>query len=243
LPLPVALFDMDGHLVCMEQQEQSLTIQDLARTLVAEERPQMADQEPDEDELRKAIRTIRYYMDLGLLPRPASPGKALAYHEEHRERLRLIRLLNRRGMTLKEMADQLRSLPLDDIRTLLKEEERRDKSLIRPPTFQSPKQYLGTLLDSAHASYHAVEQRAKESPSGAHSRRGTGEHHVESSPPRSWAVSDAHRAPTTGANDAVTIWRHVRLAPGVALEYTDDAYEKDKSLIDIILRMSGISQP
>ena len=62
-------------------------------------------------------RTIRYYISRGLLPGPLKAGRGSRYGAEHLERIRRIRELQERGMTLAEIALRLaggRRSPLPD---------------------------------------------------------------------------------------------------------------------------------
>jgi Ca-activated chloride channel family protein len=56
-------------------------------------------------------RTIRYYVELGLLPPPSGPGPKAEYSDEHLKRLLFIKGL------------QIRRLSLEEIRAYLKEED------------------------------------------------------------------------------------------------------------------------
>jgi len=52
-------------------------------------------------------RTIRYYIELGLLPPPESSGRGAAYGPEHLERLETIKRLQEARISLDEIRDQL----------------------------------------------------------------------------------------------------------------------------------------
>ena len=52
-------------------------------------------------------RTIRYYVELGLLPPPESSGRGAAYSPEHLERLETIKHLQEARLSLDEIRDQL----------------------------------------------------------------------------------------------------------------------------------------
>jgi|SRR5437867_3718201 DNA-binding transcriptional MerR regulator len=52
-------------------------------------------------------RTVRFYIARGLVPGPATAGRAASYGREHLERLRQIRKLQARGMMLAEIARAL----------------------------------------------------------------------------------------------------------------------------------------
>ena len=52
-------------------------------------------------------RTIRYYVEIGLLPPPSGPGKAAVYGGDHLERLDLIKKLQSMRLSLEEIREQL----------------------------------------------------------------------------------------------------------------------------------------
>ena len=47
-----------------------------------------------------SVDTVRFYQSRGLLPSPQRRGRAAFYSQQHLDRLRRIRRLNRRGLTL-----------------------------------------------------------------------------------------------------------------------------------------------
>lgn len=55
-------------------------------------------------------RTIRYYQSEGLLPLPARVGREARYGEAHAERLRMIAVLQERGLRLSAIGEVLRSV-------------------------------------------------------------------------------------------------------------------------------------
>jgi DNA-binding transcriptional MerR regulator len=52
-------------------------------------------------------RTIRYYVEIGLLPPPSGAGKAAVYGDEHLERLELIKKLQSMRLSLEEIREEL----------------------------------------------------------------------------------------------------------------------------------------
>lgn len=54
-------------------------------------------------------RTIRYYVELGLLPPPEGLGRSAGYGQEHLERLLLIKQLQANRLSLDEIREQLAS--------------------------------------------------------------------------------------------------------------------------------------
>lgn len=103
------------------------------------------------EETQMPIRTIRYYIAEGMLPRPSGRGRAAAYGEEHLARLRLIRLLLDRHLPLAVIREQLAGLALADVQALLREEEHRHTALHTAAEARSPKRYIAELLQQTYA--------------------------------------------------------------------------------------------
>jgi DNA-binding transcriptional MerR regulator len=66
-----------------------------------------------------SVRTVRYYIQEGLLPAPPSRGRYTIYSEEYLKRLKLIQLLKDAFMPLKEIKHQVGSLDMDGVEELL----------------------------------------------------------------------------------------------------------------------------
>jgi DNA-binding transcriptional MerR regulator len=64
-------------------------------------------------------RTVRYYIQHGLLPAPDPQGPATRYSRGHLDRLRLIRNLQREHQPLAEIRSRLQSLKDEDIHRLI----------------------------------------------------------------------------------------------------------------------------
>lgn len=65
-------------------------------------------------------RTVRYYIQQGLLPAPESRGPGAHYHEGHVARLRLIRRLQREHLPLGEIRERLARLTDAEVNQLLR---------------------------------------------------------------------------------------------------------------------------
>src|SRR5215213_10390607 len=66
-------------------------------------------------------RTVRYYIQQGLLPSPEARGPGAHYGPEHLDRLRLIKRLQREHLPLSEIRRRLDSLGPAEIRRLVEE--------------------------------------------------------------------------------------------------------------------------
>jgi DNA-binding transcriptional MerR regulator len=154
------------------------------------------------------VRTIRFYITEGLVPGPDRRGKAAAYGEEQLLRLRLVRLLSDRRVPLAEIRARMAALSLDEVRTLLDEEEQllveQERSVQQP----SPKSYVSSLLRGA-----------------ARQVRETPEEDLSS---RHYAVKP--KAPQHED------WQRWVLAPGIELHVRANVSPRDRALIERLLR-------
>src|SRR5688572_19368178 len=66
-----------------------------------------------------SVRTVRYYIQQGLLPAPESRGPGAHYGPEHLDRLRLIRRLQREHLPLAEIRRRLDQAQPEDIKQMM----------------------------------------------------------------------------------------------------------------------------
>jgi DNA-binding transcriptional MerR regulator len=67
-----------------------------------------------------SVRTIRYYIEEGLLPQPSYQGKYSYYSKAYLDRLELIRRLKDSYLPLKEILSIMNSLSDEDVHRRLK---------------------------------------------------------------------------------------------------------------------------
>ena len=104
-------------------------------------------------------RTVRYYIQQGLLRSPGSPGPGAKYDEGHLDRLRLIRLLQREHLPLAEIRRRLESLADDEVRRLLAQ--------ARPPSRSSAVDYVRSVLQESPRLFVADSAGVPEPPPAA----------------------------------------------------------------------------
>src|SRR4051794_23467316 len=83
------------------------------------------------------VRTIRYYVEQGVLP-PPERGRPSEYTEEHLERLELIRRLKEQYLPLDEIRSTMQRLSLSEVEDLLNRSE---------PPREEQKQRLNSAAD------------------------------------------------------------------------------------------------
>jgi DNA-binding transcriptional MerR regulator len=111
-----------------------------------------------------SVRTIRFYINEGLLPAPQIQGRYTVYTDEYLDRLALIRHLKESFLPLKEIRDVLGSMSWDEVRETLAQVSRRNTPYAPPPALKKPDQsrmlredrssaldYINSLLSSTPA--------------------------------------------------------------------------------------------
>jgi len=154
-------------------------------------------------------RTVRYYVQQGLLPSPGTRGPGTRYEQAHLDRLQLIRRLQRQHLPLAEIRRRLEAL--DD--TGVREALATPVDQTEPPPRSSAVDYVRDLLSgrSALTTMHALEPpSAPGSPAPP--------------PAGSPAVFAAHlgeagspRAPLQQSRPTRSTWDRIPLAPDVEL--------------------------
>ena len=97
-------------------------------------------------------RTVRYYIQQGLLPSTGQPGPGAKYHDGHLDRLRLIRLLQREHLPLAEIRARLSRLGDEEIPALLEKPA--------APPVGSAADYVRAVLSSPAAGRRDVSSAA-----------------------------------------------------------------------------------
>lgn len=93
-------------------------------------------------------RTVRYYVQQGLLPAPAGRGPGAHYERDHLDRLRLIKRLQRQHFPLAEIRRRLEALDDDGVRRALQETPE--------PTHGSALDYARDILATGSHRVHAM---------------------------------------------------------------------------------------
>jgi len=161
-----------------------------------------------------SVRTIRYYIDEGLLPPPTTTGRYATYGVDYLTRLSLIKELQNAFLPLKEIRKQISYLTIAEIEKLLEQFETkpevyfsvaksRDDSQTDPSTAI---EYLSKVLEA-----HTEEYKKPERPS-SQSRR---------------TVSKA--APD---DQGAIIYRRFELGEGIELTIPEKIYHRYRSILD-----------
>ncbi len=172
-------------------------------------------------------RTIRYYVEQGLLPAPES-GRPAEYGDEHVRRLALIRRLKDQYLPLEEIRDMLERLSLDELEALVRQPLPRTAP--RGP-LSSAADYITTVLGRG-ALREQLKQTAPAPPApppsyapaprtapGALPPAAAAPGTPPSRPPAMAPPPAAVPAQAAAPEAAPSTWQRVPLAPGVELHY------------------------
>jgi len=175
-----------------------------------------------------STRTIRYYIQEGLLPQPEIRGKYAVFTDEYMHRLRLIKYLKDAYLPLNKIRELLNSLTESQVMPLLNEFERDPvnalASLQALPVFdQGAPNALYSEMKENRALHYIQQVRGE---------RSIREERVELNRPQPKRGEPANR-PTTGEE-----WQRVVLAPGVELHLRQPVSARAQRLIDQLLDLA-----
>lgn len=181
---------------------------------------------------RVTPRTIRYYVEQGVLP-PPGRGRPAEYTGEHLRRLALVRRLKDQYLPLEEIRDTMQRLTLDEVEELLAHSSAQAKR--ESVTITSASEYIANVLDHTAVREQMKRDRVQAptpppAPSPAYSPLQV----PVQSPDNDFAqgdtsVSKAARKrsmPGQAQVEQTALWQRITLATGIELHYiqTTDAH-------------------
>jgi DNA-binding transcriptional MerR regulator len=148
-----------------------------------------------------SVRTIRFYIQQGLLPSPESRGPGAHYTAEHLDRLRLIKRLQREHLPLAEIRRRLEGLGAAEIARLAEETAARPRS--------SARDYIRQALSEPGAKLRAAEPDLSSFAAPM----------MAMAPPAAGMVRDVAKPmePAKPRPPARSQWERITLAPDVEL--------------------------
>lgn len=167
------------------------------------------------------IRTLRFYIQEGLLPGPDTRGKYATYSSEHLESLQLIVRLKDMHLPLKEIKQLLESMTADDITRILKYQQKLNLQNLPNVETQKPKnavtddalQYIKNLTkihENIYDSHYPAER-------------------PQITPPKIMAQSKPAPA---GIQEQ---WQRILLEEGVELHIRTSLYQEKHELVDELI--------
>ncbi|MCJ7530638.1 MAG: MerR family transcriptional regulator [Anaerolineales bacterium] len=177
-----------------------------------------------------SVRTIRYYINEGLLPSPEVRGRYSYYDENYLLRIRLIKRLQDAFLPLKEIRLQMDALDIAEIKNLLADED--EKGV--PGSEISHLEYNvipGIKETSSAAEYITRILEARPVTPGRLER--TGHRQLQAAP--SAPLIAKQILEEADRNDT---WRRVEVIPGIELHIQDALYKKHFNMIDRLIEFT-----
>ncbi len=206
-----------------------------------------------------SVRTIRFYIDEGLLPAPQVHGRNTFYDDEYLDRLKLIRRLKDAFLPLREIRQKMQGLQIEEVRELLSNQEfpadypssnipetalmektPRAFNTIREstnPEGENAAEYIARILD-AHATPrnpNPVRQRNAPVPESA---SGTPPATVLQTPPARREKTPRAIEPAIQPKSTPGIrphtqssWQRIVLIPGIELHVSEAVYNEKRATI------------
>ncbi|NMC35160.1 MAG: MerR family transcriptional regulator [Veillonellaceae bacterium] len=155
-----------------------------------------------------STRTIRYYVEQGLLPQPEIQGKYAVFNEDYLVRLKLIKYLKDAYLPLREIKRKLDSLMVPEMHDLLRRFEQ-DPSRALAELDIYPVERVRNLTpasdeeESSESAHDYIQRTLRRQPST-----------IREKP---MVFNAAMPAPRSAPEPAAESWQRVDLAPGVEL--------------------------
>jgi DNA-binding transcriptional MerR regulator len=173
-----------------------------------------------------SVRTIRFYINEGLLPAAQMRGRYAVYTEEYLDRLELIRRLKDSFLPLKEIRATLMSLSWEEVRATLADLRQQDAGLAPSPS-ASQKQAAGRQIrESRSSALDYISDLLTSTPAN------------RPLPPRA-AAPNQSAPPAPPPSTGQETWQRVILAPGVELHLRQPLPQEDQPKIEALIRLGN----
>jgi MerR family redox-sensitive transcriptional activator SoxR len=184
-----------------------------------------------------SVRTIRYYIEEGLLPQPSYQGKYSYYDLNFLDRLELIRRLKDSYLPLREIREIMSSLTDDEVRVKLKEQPVTSRNSINE---QMPAQQAGKPGENALRYINRLMEDQTR-----YKTKGTGDK-AETNLFRQNKILLQSKVSSPEASSTVPdqeTWQRITLAPGVELNLRHPLDPDTQSQVQQLINFAKILLP
>ncbi|NPV75288.1 MAG: MerR family transcriptional regulator [Anaerolineae bacterium] len=186
-----------------------------------------------------SVRTIRFYIDEGLIPPPEVRGRNTLYSEEYLDRIELIRRLKEAYLPLREIRQKMQGLSDDAVRKLLGKGEQAQQSAIFPQRFETAEsspiqqktvreaesavEYIARILDVHNTTPRSPNQPRPGLPSASSK---------QDLDPSNRPQLNSSSAPLFQSQ---TTWQRIILAPGIELHISQPILAEKRTEIQLLI--------
>jgi DNA-binding transcriptional MerR regulator len=176
-----------------------------------------------------SVRTIRYYIEEGLLPQPSYQGKYSYYHLNYLDRLELIRRLKDSYLPLREIREIMTSLSDDEVQLKLKEQPMTSPKQGNEPL---PAQQAGKPGENA---LRYINQLMEDQT--RYKTKGTGSKSTSKIDDQNeiWMHARISSPKSSPADTDEQTWQRITLAPGVELHLRQPVDSSTQSRVQQVI--------
>jgi len=168
-----------------------------------------------------STRTIRYYIEEGLLPQPEVRGKYAVFTTEYLLRLRLIKILKDTYLPLKEIKALLDTLDSAQISEYLDKYDRDPAGTLASLQLLPARSQAPVIKESALEYITRLRSKTED------------DHLSRTVNPQTSASGTVH----TQVKTKKETWLRIEIKPGIELHVRQPLTSKDQQLIDLLLRV------
>lgn len=172
-----------------------------------------------------SVRTIRFYINEGLLPAPQTRGRYTVYTHEYLDRLELIRRLKESFLPLKEIRATLTALSWNEVRVTLADLRKREAGHKHSKTTGEKSETEHKVGEARSSALEYITDLLSSTP-------------VNRPLPPQPAAPNIHAALAKSPGISQESWQRVTLAPGVELQIRLPIRPDDQPKIEAILRLA-----
>jgi DNA-binding transcriptional MerR regulator len=169
-------------------------------------------------------RTIRYYQQEGLLPKPDYQGKFAYYHNDHLMRIKLIQELKKNYLPLKEIRKRLNSLTSEHVQALL-ESQKNEKLTQSPPGKESDSKPAQASSDTALEFITRLLQP----------QTGLRIQEPVKTPPQFFRRAETDRYVAGSPSES---WRRILLVPGLEIQIKEPLSPQDQKRLEELIKFA-----
>jgi len=176
------------------------------------------------EETGVSTRTIRFYQQEGLLPKPDYQGKRALYHKDHLMRLKLIQVLKDKFLPLKEIREHLNSLNSNQVQALLERqtiEETQKARMQKLSDITSYQKDSDTALEYISRLLETQSELRVQAPLNV--------------PSRLFNKFDSHQYVAGSPSES---WRRITLAPGLEIQIQEPLSPKDQKRLEELIKFT-----
>jgi DNA-binding transcriptional MerR regulator len=174
-----------------------------------------------------STRTIRYYIEEGLLPQPEIQGKYAVFNEDYLIRLKLIKYLKDAYLPLREIKRKLESLMVQEMRDLLRKfEQDPSRALAEMDIFpaETSKSLMLNNVNKLDSATEYIQRALNREPAS-----------VREEPIRFQASMPA---PQPKSSTPPESWQRIELVPGVELNIRQPQTSRMRQQVEELIKMA-----